>query len=216
VESVSLTDVLTWVVLGGSLQVELFSYYQTDDLRFSSKPSVRRRMSLSFPSLLTITDELRQPVERWAHRTRLLPVPMAADADGERDDLAVLTGNFEVAVYRDVLPAEELAGLAERPVWPALLDRYDTAAGASRSVELSMAESVSWMPFPGSELLRPLEGRAPARRLTLGVPPSEMPLLREGEPPFLYAVDLDGDRVDEVFLVEVFGREGPVTLWILH
>jgi len=222
---VSLGEVLLWVVAGGKLELDLFTYFQDERLHFSRTPSRKRRLIIDVPNLLTLASEFgdNATLRRIGDELSRQPVAVDLDGDGRTDDLALLTRDGRIELYADVLPPPE-AG-ARSPVatfasddvqtWRDVIDRYERESKGGESVTIPLLKILDWVPIPGGRLRQRIAGRTPAQ--VLGeVDPATKLTGRDGTTPatrrFLVAQDLDGDGRDEFLLVEPPDGAGAVTL----
>jgi hypothetical protein len=204
---VSVGEVLLWVVIGGKLELDLFTYLQEEKLRFARSPSRRRRLKIDVPAILGLADEIEKSATftRLAEELARLPVAVDLDGDGTRDDVAVLEKDGVVHLYEGGAPPE----LTNRDgaVWRTVMERFDRQVKGEDDavITIPLLDVVDWVPMPGSRLRAAIAGRAAAR--TLGTPdPATAPPAEGGEATatrrLLVVVDLDGDRRDDLLLVD--------------
>ncbi len=191
IAKVSLAELLLWVVIGGSLDFELFAYHQVERLRFSDRPSSRRELTLSLPPLRKMEDVMKEPADRMQVRMRTIPVPLDWDGDGERDDAAFLDQDGDLTVYRDLCESE--IPLDSEQAWLGTLNRYDSRVDGGDALTIDFEEFMDWTPIYGSPLFDAAADLAPDVRLP-SVPQPEADH-------FLFRVDLDRDRRDDLALV---------------
>lgn len=214
VQDVSLAEVLGWVVLGGALELELFSYFQEGPLRFARKPSARRSLSLAFPSLLSLVDDMEEPVQRWADNVRRLPLRFDRDGDGERDDLARVDATGKIHVYANVARSGAIRRSSEAALWASVLRRFDAMAAGADELDLNLVDAVEWLPYPGLDRAALLEGVAVSEVLAPRWSGESGAAAIADSTPRLYAFDLDGDRSEELLWMQLRSGSGAVDLCV--
>jgi hypothetical protein len=223
---VSLGEVLLWVVAGGKLELDLYTYFQEERLRFARSPSRKRRLVIDIPNLFTITNELEKnpQLKELGDQLSRQPVPFDADGDGQATDLALVTRDGRIEIYPgavDAATAKALrsadAALAadDATAWHDVIDRYDREAKGKDGVTIPLLGILDWVPMPGGKLRARIAGRTPA--LVLGtVDPATQTRKRDDETAptrrFLVVQDLDGDRRDDLLLVDPDLADGAVEL----
>ncbi len=220
---VSIGELLLWVVVGGKLELDFFSYFQQDErLHFAKSPSRRRRLLVDVPAILGLGDELdkNDTFKRLGEELRRLPVALDLDGDGKRDDVAALARDGTIELFEGVAPAELPTSAGS--IWKSVVDRYDREAAGADSITIPLLGIVDWVPMPGGRLRDAIAGRVPSTRL--GAPdPMAAPRATSGaattggEPPpatqrMLVVADLDGDRREDVLLVEPAAAPGLMRL----
>jgi hypothetical protein len=208
---VSIGEVLLWVVVGGSLELDLYTYFQEPEkLRFAKSPSRRRRLEIDVPAILGIGDEIEKnaSIARLAEELARLPVALDLDGDGTRDDVALFTRDGVVELYEGASPAEPQ--LEEGAVWRSVIERFDREVQGKDEVTIPLLGVLDWVPVPGGRLRAAIAGRAPSA--TIGSP--DPAASREPPPPghpaaeapatrrILVVLDFDGDRRDDLLVVE--------------
>ena len=211
IEDASLAELLLWLIAGGSVQLDLFSYHQREPLVFDRKPSSRRTVELGFPALTRIGDEMEELSDLWREGLARRAVAADLDGDGRRDDLARIASD-RVELFRDALE-EEAAEIRDGLVWADLLRFYDERADGERSVDLELMELAAWVPLPGARLQERLRGRTPDSAFPLGEMPTASDDAKAG---VLFVVDLDGDSVDDLVVVRSVSGNGPYHLSLLY
>jgi hypothetical protein len=221
---VSIGEVLLWVVAGGKLELDLYTYFQDERLRFSRSPSRKRRLIIDVPNLLTIANavEDNKQLKELGDQIARQPVALDLDGDGFRGDLALLARDGRIELYPDAISREQTPAGAnpsyasdDVETWRDVIDRYDREARGKDSVTIPLLQILDWVPMPGSRLRQKIAGRKPAQ--VLGeVDPATQAKGRDGTPPatrrFLIAQDLDGDGRDDLILVDAAEVEGAVQL----
>ncbi len=223
---VSLGELLLWVVAGGKLELDLYTYFQEERLRFARSPSKKRKLVIDVPNLLTISNELEKnpQLKELGDQLSRQPVPFDADGDGQATDLAVVTRDGRVEIYPAALdaatlkaepPAGALLGRDDAEAWRDVIERYDREAKGKDGVTIPLLGVLDWVPMPGGRLRARIAGRTPG--LVLGtVDPATLMRRREGEVPptrrFLVVQDLDGDGRDDLLLVDPDLADGAVEL----
>jgi hypothetical protein len=214
---VSIGELLLWVVAGGKLELDLYTYFQEERLRFARSPSHKRRLVIDIPNLLTITNEIEknQQIKELGDQLSRLPVPFDGDGDGQATDLAVVTRDGRVEVHLGVADAASIAPADESQAWHDVIDHYDREAKDSDGVTIPLLGVLDWVPMPGARLRARLAGKSPA--VVLGTVDAATLIRRRDEETtptrrFLVVQDLDGDRKDDLLLVDPDLADGAVEL----
>jgi len=221
VADVSIGDVLLWLVVGGKLELDLFTYFQLDEkLRFARSPSRRRRLRIDVPAILGLVDELENNAAFASLGEELarLPVAVDLDGDGRRDDVAALARDGVIELHEGAAPAE--AELAEAALWKSVVERYDREVRGRDGVTIPLLGVVDWLPMPGGRLRAAIAARTPTA--TVGAPDPrasrEPPAqgAKKGDAPatrhVLVVLDLDGDGRDDLLIVDPVAESGPIRI----
>jgi len=223
---ISLGEVLLWVVAGGKLELDLYTYYQDERLHFARSPSRKRRLVIDVPNLLTILNEIENNPQLKELGDELSRQPVALDlaGGGRAGDLALLTRDGRVELFAGVVPVPAGGGKADplasddTQTWRDVIDRFEREA-KDDEVTIPLLKILDWVPMPGGKLRALAAGRTPT--VTLGeVDPATTLKGRGGKSDatrrFLVVLDVDGDGRDDLLLVEPpdesGGARGPVTL----
>ncbi|MBM4013440.1 MAG: VCBS repeat-containing protein [Planctomycetes bacterium] len=216
VADVSFGQLLLWVIVGGELEFDLFTYRQEATLRFGKSPAKRRRLRVELPALLGIADEFEdsKAIERLGDEFARQPIGLDLDGDGQRGDVAQLRRDGTVAVWRGkaALPEAHAAELAE--LRRGLLARFDAAAAGKDAVKIGLLDLVEWVPTPGAAMRAAVAGREPDTLLATRDPSADRKDADAADRQtdrLLIAADLDGDGKDELLLLDV----QPLMLWRL-
>jgi hypothetical protein len=207
VADVSFGQLLLWVIVGGELEFDLFTYRQEATLRFGRTPSRRRRLSVELPALLGIADEFEdsEALERLGDEFARQPVGLDLDGDGARGDVAQLRRDGTIAVWRGRAALPEAREIALRELRRGLVSRFDAAASGKDSVKIGLLDLVEWVPTPGAALRASVAGRAPDLVLGDRDPSAERHDAAAADRQtnrVLIAADLDGDGKDELLLLD--------------
>ncbi|MSR48025.1 MAG: VCBS repeat-containing protein [Planctomycetes bacterium] len=207
VADVSIGQVLLWVIVGGTLEFDLFTYRQEATLRFGKSPAKRRRLQVKLPALLGIADEFEenQTLERLADEFARQPVGLDLDGDGARGDVAQLRPDGTIALFRGkpALPEAHDASLAA--LRQSLVARFDAAAKGEDTLKVGLLDLVEWVPTPGAALRTAIAGREPAATLATPDPSAQRTDATSTErhtDRLLIAADLDGDGKDDLLLLD--------------
>jgi hypothetical protein len=220
-QDISIGEVLLWVVAGGKLKIDLFTYYQEERLHFAKHPSRRRRMVIDFPAILSLASELKDndTFKKMGEDLARVPVELDLDGDGKATDLAQLRRDGTIELHPGAAPPG-LDDMTE--AWRAVTDHFDRESKGKDEVEIELLEVVDWLPFVGGKRRAALVGRTPSQ--ILGTPDpaaiakpeppadeSKRKDEKKDEPPatkrVLVVLDVDGDGRDDLLLVDA----GPET-----
>lgn len=193
-QDVGVTDVLRWLVVGGEIELRLYTYRQEAPLRFARKPSRRRTLRVELPALRSLAAEVEEQLER--SRLDWLRFPVIGDFDGDRvEDDVGLVRDGRLEVHRDAAPGGyDWSGTS---AWRAVVERFDRRADSDGVAEVPLSDLFDWAPLPGRELVERTRGRTPS--LSVPLPPG-------GDEVRLWALDLGGGPTDDV-VVAVSQRE---------
>lgn len=228
IAKLSLAEALVWIVVGGDLEFELFTYSQEEAFRFARQPTSVRELTIGIPPLRSVEQRMQEPARRLRERVRTIPIPLDWDGDGQRDDAALIAADGRhIAVHVDLVGEEiplTLWRARERNLW-----RYDQLVGGGDKLDLSLAEFIDWMPFYGLELVEAARGHRPAAVLAAPEPPpwpadllppdpgsgsgsgpEDDPIVLDGI--VLFRVRANGDERDDLALVQAAPAQGPVRL----
>ncbi len=211
VADVSIGQVLLWVIVGGNLEFDLFTYFQEATLRFSKSPSRRRRLVVELPALLGLQEELQDSpvVKRLAGEFLRVPIGLDLDGDGVRGDVADLQRDGVIALHRGKTALAAATDPSLALLRRELIARFDRVGDGKEVVKIELMELVDWVPTPGSALRAAIAGKTPTRLLGL-LDSSAFSL--SGRTPqtdrLLVAADLDGDKKDDLLLLD----RDPLTL----
>jgi FG-GAP-like repeat len=196
VGDISLAQVIFWLVASGDLKLELFVYRQDPKkpLSFARKPSSRRTVTISLPSAKSTVDWLQEEID--AIRDRLVDQPVVCDGDGDGadDDLAVLVEGKSIAIHLDVLDDLDLEEVLS---WHEVAKRFDRDANGKDELTIELRDIVAWVPLLGIELHDRITRTKPARTIDL-----RTTSIGEKGGSALFALDLDGDAVDDFAVLE--------------
>ena len=213
VADVSIGQVLLWVIVGGNLEFDCFTYFQEATLRFSKSPSRRRRLVVELPALLGLQDELEESpvVKRLAGEFLRVPVGLDLDGDGVRGDVADLQRDGVIALHRGKAALSAAGDPTFATLRAELMARFDRVAAGKEVVKIELMELVDWVPTPGSALRATIAGKTATR--LLGLPdPSAVASQNASRIPqtdrLLVTADLDGDKKDDLLLLD----RDPLTL----
>ena len=210
VGDVSLGQLILWLVAGGDLTLDLFVYAQQEDLRFTRKPVKTSTLHVSIPSVASLMSGFEERIENIGEEVRRVPVRGDFDGDGERDDLVRLVGDGRIELYADLplLPETPFGDSA----WLDVLRRFDQESGGGSSLEVDLEDLIDWVPLPGRELTRLIQGVAPMR--VLEIPPGEDADAAASRT--LFVLDVDADGTDDVVLSERKDAGSPLRLVLLR
>lgn len=216
VADVSFGQLLLWVIVGGELEFDLFTYRQEATLRFGKSPAKRRRLRVELPALLGIADEFEdsKALERLGDEFARQPIGLDLDGDGQRGDVAQLRRDGTVAVWRGKAALPEASEVEVAQLRRGLVARYDAAAAGKDAVKIGLLDLVEWVPTPGAALRAAIASRAPDTFLATRDPSADRKDADAADRQtdrLLIAADLDGDGKDELLLLEV----QPLMLWRL-
>ncbi len=207
VADVSIGEVLLWVIAGGSVKLDLYSYFQEETLRFSKSPSRRRRLVIDVPPILGIADELEgsPAIQRLVDEFARLPVALDLDGDGVRSDVADLRRDGTIALHRGVMPHPIIEELEAS--WRAGMERFDREADGKDAVTVDLLDLVDWVPTPGAALRHGIAGRTADVVLGTPDPNADKHPKVAGEPDtgtdwVVIALDVDGDQKDDLLVYE--------------
>lgn len=227
---VSLGELLLWVVAGGKLELDLYTYDQDGPLHFARSPSRKRRLIIDIPNLITILNEIENnpQLKELGDELSRQPVALDLDGDGRQRDLALITRDGRVDLFAGVIPETmrtskgPITSLSsdDVPTWRDVIDRFEREA-KDGEVTIPLMKILDWVPMPGGKLRALTAGRTPTA--TFGeVDPETLTKGKDGRSTptrrFLVVDDLDGDGRDDLILVdpsEDGGEgEGGVTLTV--
>jgi hypothetical protein len=228
---VSLGELLLWVVAGGKLELDLYTYDQDGPLHFARSPSRKRRLIIEIPNLLTILNEIENnpQLKELGDELSRQPVALDLEAAGRQRDLALITRDGRVDLFAGVIPESvrpsggPITSLNsdDVPTWRDVIDRFEREA-KDGEVTIPLLKILDWVPMPGGKLRAMTAGRTPTA--TLGdVDPETLVKGKDGRSTptrrFLVVDDLDGDGRDDLVLVEPAeengeGGDGSVTLTV--
>ena len=224
VADVSIGEVLLWIVAGGKLRFDLFTYWQEEKLHFARSPSKRRRLVIDVPALLGIADEFEDnpALKQLGEQMSSLPVELDLDGDGRRDDVAELEKDGTIELFEGAAPPPEREG--DDATWRSVIERFDRLVGDQDEVTIELLGVADWIPVPNGRIRGALAGKAPTKVLVpkalpdpitpneLNGPDGEKKLAefaasmdRSFVPMALVVLDLDGDGKDDLI---VTGSEG--------
>ncbi len=171
-ERIGLSNIIQWLVLPGTLDFDLFTYANSGGT-FARKPTRQNTIAIAIPRLLSFIDEAEEMGEKFEAQVEVPARRIDWDGDGERNDVADVTGN-EVFIYSDC--AEKLEGhlaaleaveeeiTIDRLIEAFLLEDVDRLDdGGTKTIDLG---SIAEMNFsPGAALRKGAEGRTPTLRI---------------------------------------------------
>lgn len=211
---ISLGELLLWVVAGGKLELDLYTYFQDGPLHFARSPSRKRRLIIDIPNLLTILNEVENnpQLKELGDELSRQPIALDLDGDGKQRDLALLTRDGRVELFAGVIPEKmrtpsgPISSFAsdDVPTWRDVIDRFEREA-KDGEVTIPLLKILDWVPMPGGRLRALAVGKTPTA--TLGdVDPETLVKGKDGHANptrrFLVVDDLDGDGRDDLILVD--------------
>jgi len=207
VADVSIGQVLLWVIVGGKLEFDLFTYHQEGSLRFSRSPSRRRRLIVDLPALLGLVDDFKETpaVVRLADEFARQPIGVDLDGDGQRGDVALLKRDGTIAIHRGAKALPEAYDPTYTALRRLLVQRFDAAAKGEEQYSIDLLDLVEWAPTPGSALRAAVAGKTPAAILAKPDPSADRPDKDKADQQtdrLLIAADLDGDGKDDLLLLD--------------
>ena len=217
VADVSFGQLLLWVIVGGELEFDLFTYRQEATLRFGRSPAKRRRLKVELPALLGIADEFEdsQALERLGDEFARQPIGLDLDGDGKRGDVAQLRRDSTVAVWRGKAALPEAHEVEVTQLRRGLVARFDAAASGKETLKTALLDLVEWVPTPGAALRAAVASREPDVVLGAKDPSADRKDADAADRQtdrLLLAADLDGDGKDELLLLD----QQPLALWRLR
>ncbi len=209
-EKVSLGRVVRWLVIPGSLDFDVFAY-KNERTGFGKRPMSRVALSLKIPRLLSFMEELEGMSDEFEARLEMPTTVGVFDADGLSNDVVDLRGD-QLVVFADCAPAErgrdwrDLDALDfDEVVEQFLLDELEGLEdGQVRDIDLRDIQKLDLS--PADALRAACAGREPRFTHALAVTP---------EGAALQVVDVDGDGISDVVLIEESTQEGMRRIQIL-
>jgi len=195
-EEISVARVLQWLVTGGALKFDVYTYANEGGL-FGRKPARSSHVSFEIPPLLSFLEELENLQEELRKKADVQAQRVALDADTLRNDVVDLVDG-ELLFFHDVVDAEaeqslldqlssfDLSELLER-YFLADLDKLDD----DETYRLDLAKELLKVELtPAAALQAATRGREP--RLVLSSPvPGDGRLL---------VIDLDDDGLSDLIV----------------
>ncbi|GJM23488.1 MAG: hypothetical protein DHS20C15_34030 [Planctomycetota bacterium] len=195
-EEISVARVLHWVVAGGALEFDIYTY-ANEAGELGRKPARSSHVRFEIPPLFSFLEEVDKIQEESRAKAHIQAQRVALDADGLRNDVVDLVGG-ELFFFHDVVDAEAEESLMDQLSsfdLTELLERYFLADIDSLADDgtytLDLAEELRQIEFtPAAALQAAAHKVAP----TLVLP---SPVPGEGR---LLVIDLDNDGLTDVIV----------------
>ncbi len=210
-ESISLSSLLRFLVLPGSLDFELFTY-TNDQGAFSRRPTQRGRVAVEIPNILSLIDKAGDMSDEVLAQLEIPARRLNWGGDAERSDVLDAEGDT-VSIYLDCAPREqrvEQAWKGEPDVLGLLeilvledLDKLGDDGDLTLSFESMMKRDFS----PGSALRRSHAERTPDFSQTIQG-------LAEAEQVILLPHDLSASGSDDLIICTREDGQWTVRAWL--